>query len=47
MAKKNKTTFRKEKKEKNKKVQREEYSKEFNQAIHNNPPAEVRKPRNT
>lgn len=47
MAKKNKTTFRKEKKENKKSNQREEYSKEFNQVIHNNPPAEVRKPRNT
>ncbi|MFC5560198.1 hypothetical protein ACFPN4_14105 [Ureibacillus thermophilus] len=47
MAKKNKTSFKKKKQEKNKTIQREEYSKEFNQAIHNNPPAEVRKPRNT
>ncbi len=38
MAKKNKTSFKKKKKEDtHKKNDREEYSAEFNQVIHNNP----------
>lgn len=46
MAKKNKTSFKKkqETKDTNK---REEYGKEFNQVIHNNPKQEVTKPRGT
>lgn len=47
MAKKEKTSFKNDKKEKKKKNNKEEYSKEFNQVIHNNPPAEVRKERGT
>ena len=47
MAKKSKTTFTKRKKPKKDKNIREEYSKEFNQVIHNNPPKEVRKHRAT
>ncbi len=47
MAKKSSTTFRKMKKPKKDENHREEYSKEFNQVIHNNPPLEVRKHRGT
>lgn len=47
MAKKSKTSFKKKKKPKKDTNIREEYSKEFNQVIHNNPPAEVRKHRGT
>ena len=47
MAKKSKTTFTKRKKKKKDTNPREEYSKEFNQVIHNNPPLEVRKQRGT
>lgn len=47
MAKKEKTTFRKEKKQKNEPNRREEYSKELNQVIHNNKQEEVRKHRGT
>jgi hypothetical protein len=47
MAKKSKTTFKKTKKPKKDLNHREEYSKEFNQVIHNNPPLEVRKQRGT
>lgn len=46
VAKKSKTSFPKNKEEKKHK-HKEEYSKEFNQVIHNNPPAEVRKQRGT
>ncbi len=45
MAKKEKTTFRKEKKEKKDTNRREEYSKELNQVIHNNKPEKVTKHR--
>ena len=45
MAKKSKTSFRKKKQETKDTNRREEYSKEFNQVIHNNPPQEVTKPR--
>ncbi|SOC39905.1 hypothetical protein [Ureibacillus acetophenoni] len=48
MAKKSKTSFKKMKKPKKDINHRnEEYSKEFNQVIHNNPPLEVRKHRGT
>lgn len=47
MAKKSKTTFRKQKKETKDTNIREEYSKEFNQVIHNNPPEKVTKQRGT
>lgn len=47
MAKKNKTSFKKDKKETKDTNRREEYSKEFNQVIHNNPPLEVTKHRGT
>lgn len=47
MAKKRKTSFRKMKKETKDTNIREEYSKEFNQVIHNNPPLEVTKQRGT
>ena len=47
MAKKSKTSFKKMKKETKDKNHREEYSKEFNQVIHNNPPLEVTKQRGT
>ncbi|MFJ8236498.1 hypothetical protein ACIQ34_12200 [Ureibacillus sp. NPDC094379] len=47
MAKKGKTTFRKEKKQTKDTNHREEYSKELNQVIHNNPPQEVTKHRGT
>ena len=47
MAKKNKTSFKKKKQKTKDTNIREEYSKEFNQVIHNNPPLEVRKPRGT
>jgi len=45
MAKKEKTTFRKMKKETKDKNYKEEYSKELNQVIHNNPPQKVTKHR--
>ena len=45
VAKKSKTSFKKEKKETKDTNRREEYSKEFNQVIHNNPPLEVTKER--
>jgi len=47
VAKKEKTSFKKDKKQKKDTNRREEYSKELNQVIHNNPPAEVRKHRGT
>jgi len=47
MAKKSKTSFKKMKKDTKDKNHREEYSKEFNQVIHNNPPLEVTKQRGT
>ena len=47
MAKKRKTSFKKKKKEKKDTNIREEYSKEFNQVIHNNPPEKVTKQRGT
>ena len=47
MAKKSKTSFKKDKKEKKDTNRREEYSKEFNQVIHNNPPQEVTEHRGT
>jgi hypothetical protein len=47
MAKKNKTSFKKKKKPEKDTNIREEYSKEFNQVIHNNPPKEVTKQRAT
>ena len=47
MAKKSKTTFAKRKKPKKDTNIREEYSKEFNQVIHNNKPEKVRKQRAT
>ena len=47
MAKKNKTSFKKSKKETKDTNPREEYSKEFNQVIHNNPPLKVTKHRGT
>ncbi|MEK4081835.1 MULTISPECIES: hypothetical protein [Bacillales] len=47
MAKKSKTSFKKDKKETKDTNRREEYSKEFNQVIHNNPPQEVTKHRGT
>ncbi|NLY78947.1 MAG: hypothetical protein GX072_03275 [Lysinibacillus sp.] len=47
MAKKEKTSFKKDKKENKRSNKREEYSKELNQVIHNNPPLEVRKHRGT
>ena len=45
MAKKSKTSFKKDKKQTKDTNRREEYSKEFNQVIHNNPPLEVTKER--
>lgn len=45
MAKKSKTSFKKDKKKTKDTNHREEYAKEFNQVIHNNPPQEVRKHR--
>jgi len=47
MAKKRKTSFKKMKKETKDTNIREEYSKEFNQVIHNNPPLKVTKQRGT
>lgn len=48
MAKKSKTSFKKDKKEtKDTNPHKEEYSKEFNQVIHNNPPLKVTKQRGT
>lgn len=47
MAKKSKTSFKKDKKPTKDKNMREEYSKEFNQVIHNNPPQKVTKQRGT
>ena len=48
MAKKSKTSFKKDKKKtKDTNPSKEEYSKEFNQVIHNNPPLEVTKQRGT
>ena len=47
MAKKNKTSFKKKKQKTKDTNIREEYSKEFNQVIHNNPPEKVTKPRGT
>lgn len=47
MAKKSKTTFKKEKKEHKDTNIHEEYSKELNQVIHNNAPQEVTKHRGT
>lgn len=41
MAKKSKTSFKKDKKQTKDTNIREEYSKELNQVIHNNPPQEV------
>lgn len=47
MAKKGKTSFKKAKKELKGSHMREEYSKELNQAIHNNAPQKVTKHRAT
>lgn len=47
MAKKSSTTFKKDKKPTQDENRREEYSKEFNQVIHNNPPQKVTKHRGT
>lgn len=47
MAKKRKTSFKKEKKETKDTNRREEYSKELNQVIHNNKPEKVTKHRGT
>ncbi|MFC4410481.1 hypothetical protein ACFOZY_08595 [Chungangia koreensis] len=47
MAKKSKTSFKKDKKPTKDTNIREEYSKELNQVIHNNPPQEVTKHRGT
>ena len=47
MAKKSKTSFKKDKKETKDTNHKEEYSKEFNQVIHNNPPLKVTKQRGT
>lgn len=47
MAKKSKTSFKKDKKERKDTNMREEYSKELNQVIHNNAPQEVTKHRGT
>lgn len=47
MAKKSKTSFKKDKKKTKDTNYKEEYSKELNQVIHNNSPQEVTKHRGT